>query len=387
MHILIVHNDYAKFSGEEHAVETMASVLESHGHHITWFRKSSAEIGDSAGKKLGAFFSGIYSFKSKKEISRILDKKKIDIVQVQNLYPFLSPSVLSPCGERKIPVVMRCPNYRLFCPSGLHLRGGQVCELCLGGNEFACVVNNCEQSLPKSLGYAIRARFGRTSGLIAKNVSIFIVLSEFQKKRFVAGGIHEKKIAILPNIAPLGNGAMAEGDNGVISFVGRISKEKGISQFVEAARTLPQYRFAVAGNTDAIPGIESQASSNLTFHGFLKGDRLDDFFKTSRILVFPSTWFEGFPNVIAKAMAYGKPVIASRIGALAEIVEDGVTGLLFEPGNAEDLAEKIDYLWNRPALCAEMGHAGLQKARKEYSEERYYERLMDIYKKALSFQR
>ncbi|MFZ5994982.1 MAG: glycosyltransferase family 4 protein [Thermodesulfobacteriota bacterium] len=378
----MVHNDYAKFSGEEHAVETMASVLGSHGHHVTWFRKSSAEIGNSAGKKLGAFFSGIYSFKSKGEMARLLQNGKIDLVQVQNLYPFLSPSVLTPCKERGIPVVMRCPNYRLFCPNGLHLRGDQVCELCLGGNEFACVVNNCEQSLLKSIGYAIRARFARISGLISKNVSIFIVLSEFQKKRFVACGIPEEKIAILPNIAPLGNRAPAEGDNGVISFVGRVSKEKGISQFVEAARTLPQYRFAVAGNTDAVPEIENQASSNVTFHGFLKGDRLDDFFKTSRILVFPSTWFEGFPNVIAKAMAHGKPVIASRIGALPEIVEDGVTGLLFEPGNAEDLAGKIDYLWKRPDLYREMGRAGLEKAKREYSEERYYERLMGIYEKA-----
>lgn len=382
MHILIAHNDYGKFSGEEHAVETMAKVLKSNGHEVSFFRRSSVQVDDSLAKKACAFFSGIYSFESKKRIAQILADNKIDLVQVQNLYPFLSPSVFLPCKERGIPVVMRCPNYRLFCPSGLHLSHGQVCERCLGGKEWSCILRNCEQNLAKSAGYAIRNASARLFGTIINNVTIFVVLSEFQKKRFIAGGIHPARIEILPNIASVPKRRDSSGDGDSISFLGRVSGEKGITQFLEAARSLPQYRFSVAGSMNSMPDVKSHAPSNVTFSGFLSGNKLDDFFAKSRIFVLPSVCFEGFPNVIAQAMAYGKPVIASRIGALPEIVDDGVTGLLFEPGNAEDLAQKIDYLWSRPELCLEMGRAGIQKAKKEYSEEKYYERLVSIYDKA-----
>jgi glycosyltransferase involved in cell wall biosynthesis len=172
------------------------------------------------------------------------------------------------------------------------------------------------------------------------------------------------------------------GDGNIIAFVGRVSPEKGILSFIEAAQNFPDFQFSVAGSTNAMPTVKEMASSNAEFLGFLSGAKLEDFFKRIKIFVFPSVWFEGFPNVVARAMAYGKPVIASRIGALPEIVDDGVTGLLFEAGKTGDLVEKIQYLCNRPKLCREMGRAGLEKARREYSKEKYYERLMKIYEKA-----
>jgi len=384
MHILLVHNDYARFSGEENAVEDIAKLLEAHGHRLSWLRRTSSEIGDSTVNKIQALFSGIYSFDARKEMSRILDGEQIDLIQVQNLYPFISPSVLPECRKRGIPVVMRCPNYRLFCPNGLHLTHGKVCDRCLGGKEWNCVLQNCEENILKSTGYAVRNATARITGMIRNNVTTFVVLSEFQKQRFINGGIPSDRIGILPNIAPLvqipDNADVGE----TVSFVGRVSKEKGIDEFLAASRRLDQLLFTIVGSTEGMPCIRSEASSNVSIPGFLTGSALDDLFNTSRILVFPSKWFEGFPNVIAKAMAHRKPVIAGRIGAIPEIVEDGVTGLLFEPGNATDLAEKIEYLWNQPDLCRKMGQAGLEKARREYSQENFYQRLINIYENARS---
>jgi glycosyltransferase involved in cell wall biosynthesis len=222
--------------------------------------------------------------------------------------------------------------------------------------------------------------------MIINNVDLFIVLSEFQKSRFIDGGIHPDRIEILPNIAPTVNGSeINQNDEKLIAFVGRVSTEKGISSFIKAARILPNYVFTVAGSTNAMAGIENTAPSNVEFKGFLSGAKLHDFFRKIKIFVFPSAWFEGFPNAVASAMAYGIPVIASRIGALPEIVEDGVTGLLFEAGNTVDFVEKIKYLCDRPKLCREMGRAGSEKARREYSKEKYYERLLAIYEKARKF--
>lgn len=382
MNILIAHNDYAKFSGEENAVRVMSEVLAANGHTIHWFRRTSADIGNSLPRQIHALFSGIYSIRSRNCIETMLDSQDIDIVQVQNLYPFLSPSILPACRKRNIPVVMRCPNYRLFCPNGLHLLNGKVCERCLGGREWNCILHNCEASLPKSIGYAARNAFARKTRMILDNITVFIVLSEFQKRRFMDGGIPKERLSILPNVSQAGVAVETGRPGNLVTFAGRVSPEKGIHEFIEAARRLPGLSFAVAGDTTALPDIESGAPGNVDFRGFLEGDAFRAIYRDSRILVFPSKWFEGFPNVIALAMAFGKPVIAARIGAVPEIVEDGVTGLLFEPGNGAELAEKIDYLWNRPDLCRQMGRAGTEKAQREYSESRYYETLMGIYSKA-----
>lgn len=383
MHILLVHNNYGKFSGEENAVQAMAKVLGEKGHTVTWFTRNSADIGHSISKRIQAFFSGIYSFSSKKSIEQILDEVRIDLVQVQNLYPFISPSVLQACKARKIPVVMRCPNYRLFCPNGLHLTHGKVCERCLGGREWNCVVQNCEGSFSKSVGYAVRNAFARKTRMILDNVTVFLVLSEFQRQRFINGGIPGERIVILPNIAPDVSGEPVSSLGEFISFVGRVSPEKGIYQFLEAAQALPKIAFAVAGSTNAIPEIQLNAPGNVTFKGFLQGDPLENFFRKSKVLVFPGLWFEGFPNVIAHAMAYGKPIIASRIGAIPELVDDGVTGLLFEPGHVKELAAKIKYLKDRPDICRKMGKAGLEKAKREYSKESYYGKLSAAYVQAI----
>lgn len=383
MRVLLAHNDYGQFSGEEAAVENIATVLQANGHEVHWLRPSSAEIGVSVRKKIGSFFSGIYSLSSRRDMARLLDRNGFDLVQVQNLYPFLSTSILPACRKRNLPVVMRCPNYRLFCPSGLHLREGRVCEDCLhGSREWHCVKHNCEGDVFKSLGYAARNAFARVTGMIRANVTVFVVLSEFQRQRFVEGGIPPNQIEILPNTArmPADSGDSSEGS--YVAFVGRVSEEKGIREILEAAKRLPDVRFRVAGSTNVLPGIEQQAPDNLEFLGFLSGADLDDFYKGARMLVSPSKWFEGFPNTIAQAMAYAKPVVATRIGAAPEIVEDEVTGLLAGPGDAVDLAEKIRYLWERPEACAAMGANGWRKAHCEYSEEQFYQKLMAIYAKA-----
>lgn len=383
MNILLVHNDYARPSGEEHAVQNIANILTAHDHQVSFLRESSAAIGDSFSQRVKALFSGIYSLDARKRMERLLDESEFDLVQVQNLFPFLSPSVLGPCRTRGLPIVMRCPNYRLLCPNGLHLSHGQVCERCLGGREWQCVLQNCIESRSKSIGYALRNAFARKTRMILDDVTVFVVLSEFQKRRFIDSGIPSEQIEILPNIAPKMDHVdrnIGEGDT--ISFVGRVSREKGILEFLDAARKLSGNKFVVAGSLEDMPGITKLAPGNVEFKGFLRGKELDDVFYSSRLLVFPSLWFEGFPNVVAQAMACGKPVVAMRIGALEEIVDDGKTGMLCDLGDKDELTEKIDFLWNRPDLCQEMGAAGQKKALAEYSAEKFYARLMMIYEKA-----
>jgi len=383
MRLIISHNEYGAPSGEEHALRAIAGLLEESGHEVSWFLRSSADIKGRAGKAR-AFFSGIHSVKSVRSIRRLLARKKFDIALVQNLYPLLSPSILPVFREHKIPVVMRCPNYRLFCPNGLHLSGGKVCERCLGGREYWCVLKNCECNFFKSTGYALRNAAARISRRISDYVDVFVVLSEFQRQRFIAGGISPQQIEVLPNIAPSYD-ELFLGDSGVlVSFVGRASPEKGIEDFVATAALLPEVPFAVAGNFEQMPGIDIKAPDNVQWMGFLKGEALENFYRLSRILVSPGRWFEGFPNVITSAMAAGKPVIASRLGAVPEIVEHEKTGLLFEPGDVQELFAAIKRLYADPELCARMGNAGRIKANTVYSRETVYERWMGVFEKAIA---
>jgi glycosyltransferase involved in cell wall biosynthesis len=385
LRILFVHNEYARPSGEEHASQAIADLMASHGHQVSWYRRSSAEIADSAMGKLRAFFAGVHNPWTAKEMARRLDELQPDLVQVQNLYPLLSPSIFRPCRERGVPVVMRCPNYRLFCPNGLHLCRGEVCERCLGsGRELWCVFRNCEGSLPKSVGYALRNWAARVTRRILNGVDMFIVQSEFQKSKFIANGIPTEKIGIVPGITPDVEFQANDDPGELVSFVGRVSPEKGIEEFLQAARAMPDTPFAVAGSYEGMPGIRDHSPENVRWMGFLTGEDLNDLYRRSRILVFPSRWYEGFPNVATRAMILGKPVVAAKIGALAEIVDDGDTGALFAVGDGGSLAEAVQGLYSDPALCRQYGEAGRRKALANYTQESIYERLMAAYSVAAS---
>jgi glycosyltransferase involved in cell wall biosynthesis len=381
VHILFAHNDYGRYSGEEEAVERIAALVASAGHRASWMRRSSAGIGESFVTKAHAFASGIWSQGAYREMRRRLAEDRPDIVQVQNLYPFLSSSILIACREAGVPVIMRVPNYRLFCPTGLHLRDGRVCEDCLGpGREWHCVRHDCEGSLPKSVGYAARNAFNRISGTIVRNVDCFIVLSKFQRRRFEGQGIPKEKLAVVSNIAPVDEiQATPVPADGYVAFVGRLDEEKGICELLEAAQQLPGVEFRLAGAISEHEVMVKHAPSNVRFEGFLSGQRLKDFFAGSRVLAVPSKWFEGFPNVIATAMAHGRPVVATQIGALPEIVRDGTTGWLCPTGNSRELAEKLHSIMTDSVLAQQYADEARQLAELEYSPSAVLRALQQVY--------
>ncbi len=385
MKVLFVHNSYSDKtpSGEEHASQELATLLEEHGHKVRWFKRSSDEIRRGLGP-LKSFFTGIYNPSSASKLAKQLDEYKPNIVQVQNLYPLLSSSIFKPIKKRGIPVVMRCPNYRLFCPAGLCLNPkGEVCEKCFGGKEWNCIKNNCEHSFFKSTGYAIRNWYSRASNNIKNGVDVFIVQSEFQKQKFIEENIPAEKITILPGICPEIKDKNLSPLGEYVSFVGRVSAEKGIYDFIEAAKLNPDIQFKVAGTLDKNFDKPVDCPTNVEFVGFLKGNALNDFYLKSRIIVVPSKWYEGFPNVITRGMLLKRPVITTNIGAMPSIINDKVQGLLVEPGNAEELSRAIRILFADEARCKELGDAGYQKATQLYSREAVYETLIGTYNRLI----
>lgn len=385
MKILFIHNSYSDKtpSGEEHASRELATLLEEHGHEVRWFKRSSDEIRSGFGS-LKAFFTGIYNPCSAKKLAHLLDEYQPDVVQVQNLYPLLSSSIFKPLKKRGIPVVMRCPNYRLFCPAGLCLNTkGEVCEKCFGGKEWNCINYNCEKSLSKSVGYALRNWYSRVSRNISNGVDVFIVQSEFQKQKFIKQGIPTERLVILPGICPeiKDKGMSALGE--YVTFVGRVSAEKGIYEFIEAAKLNPTIPFKVAGMLDKNFIKPFDCPNNVEFVGFLKDDDLNDFYLKSRIIVVPSKWYEGFPNVITRGMLLKRPVITTNIGAMPSIIGNEEHGILVEPGNIEQLSNSISLLYSDNEKCRVYGEAGYKKARLLYSREAVIDILIDTYNKLI----
>lgn len=383
MRILMVHNDYAGRSGEEQAAEALAALLADHGHQVFWFRRSSAEIAGSFGGKAKAFFSGIHNRVAADLLAETLEEVRPDVVQVQNIYPLLSPAIFGPMRRRGIPIVMRCPNYRLFCPNGRHLTGGRVCEKCLSvGAELWCVVKNCEGDLVKSAGYALRNAWARVSRRILDSVDVFIVQTGFQKRKFMERGIPESRVRVVPGLVPYDGSAERSEMGDLVTFIGRISPEKGIEDFLAAATRMPRVPFAVAGDGNGVEDLRRNSPANVRWLGFLQPREVRELYLKSRIVVVPSRWYEGFPNVIVQAMACACPVVGARVGAITDIIDHDKTGLLFGAGDPEDLARTLELLYENPELCRRLGRAGKEKALGQYSRESVYAALMAVYEDA-----
>ncbi|MBN1975120.1 MAG: glycosyltransferase family 4 protein [Sedimentisphaerales bacterium] len=383
MNILLIHNAYTTFGGEDKVVENITKILKEKGHQIYLFKRDSAEITNTPIGNVRAFFSGIYSWKSKQTVRRYIKEFKPDVVHIHNLYPLISPSILGECRDSGVPVVMTVHNFRLICPNGLFLTKGQICEKCSGGREYWCVFRNCESNLLKSFGYALRNIIARKRKFFLDNVTIYICLTEFQKQRFVQEGFPKDKIIVIPHMIDIEGINYPKATGEYVGYIGRISTEKGLPVLIEAARICEDIQFKAAGSYNQHPELHDNAPQNFEFCGSLKNGLLDKFYTNSRFIVVPSIWYEVFGLVVLEAMIRGKVVICSRIGGLPELVDDGVTGLLFEPSNAKELAEKIRYLWDRPQLCKKMGEAGREKAIQLYSPDKYYKSLMAVYEKAI----
>lgn len=375
MKILLVHNEYGKYSGEEAVVDKMAGIFSGLGHEVAQLRMSTAGLRDSATGKIRGFLAGIHSPAGIRAMREAIERERPDVVNVHNLYPFISPASLRECRKAGVPVVMTIHNFRLICPTGLFMRDGAPCELCLQkGHEWGCVRHNCEHSLMKSVGYAARNAVARIRRHYADCIDRFACITDFQRVKLTAAGFPAERLVLIPNpmdiddSKPEANVQADKSDENYVAFCGRISKEKGIDLIIEAARRNPDIPFRLAGAV-ADETLIADKPENIHLLGYVKGKNLPDFYLNSRLVIMASRCYEGFPMAILEAAKYNKATVAPDHGGFTEIIGKGndTIGALFTPGDPSALSREIRKLWDSPDLATKLGEAANAKLRREYS--------------------
>lgn len=376
--ILIVHNAYQQRGGEDSVMEAEAELLASRGQTVERFMRHNDAIARMS--RLGAALNTTWSKPTARDFELALRSFRPDVVHVHNTFPLMSPAIYWVANRLRVPVVQTLHNFRLLCPGALFLREGKVCEDCSGRLPWRGVVRGCyRESRPASAALAGMLVVHRAAGTWRNKVSRYIALNEFCRAKFVAGGLPAERIVVKPNFVDFP--APAEVERAGFLFVGRLSAEKGVTALADAARQVPGVALRVAGSGPEASCLEGIAG--VAALGALDGSTVRAEMGRAMALVLPSIWYENFPRTLVEAYACGLPVIASRIGALAELVRDGETGLLFEPGNAADLADKLRWAQAHPQRMAEMGRKARALYEAEFTAERNYAQLMAIYRDAI----
>lgn len=377
--VLFVHNAYQQRGGEDSVVEAEVALLQSKGHEVRQYNRNNNEL--KGASKLGAMADAFWSTRTTADMQHLLQAERPDVVHVHNTFPLISPSLYWAAHTAGVPVVQTLHNFRLLCPQAMFLREGKVCEDCLGKVPWRGAMRGCYRgSKLQSIALAGMVTTHRALGTWQNKVTRYIALNEFCRNKFIEGGLPAERIVVKPNFVDFS--VPPDSSRNGFLFVGRLSEEKGINILVEAAKRQPTVFLRVAGAgpeehlLDSVPNLAPLGGLNMA------GVRTE--MCQASALVVPSIWYENFPRTIVEAFACGLPVIASRIGALAEIVQDGVTGLLFNPGDAADLAEKLNWAEQHPQEMARMGHSARRQYELEFSPEVNYQRLMAIYQEAMS---
>jgi glycosyltransferase involved in cell wall biosynthesis len=388
MDILVAHNSYKQPGGEDQCVAAEIAMLRAYGHRVTQYSVSNDSI-DTMGY-LGLASRTIWNQQTFRELRRMFQTHRPQIAHFHNTFPLISPSAFYAAQAENVRVVQTMHNFRLCCTNGLLFRNGTVCEDCLGrSSPWRGIVHRCyRNSRVASAGIVSMLATHRALGTWWRAVDLYIALTEFSRRKLVEGGLPASKIAVKPNFAHPDPGAGA-GRGGYAIFVGRLSQEKGLETLLSAWRLLEGILpLKIAGGGPMAAAVQEAASNDVAiqFLGHVPLETVYTLIGEATVLVLPSECYENFPKVIIEAFAKGTPVIASKLGAMAEIVDDGRTGLHFKPGDAADLAAKVRLLLAEPQKLARMRKAARGKFDESFRAEANHKRLMALYQLALKRQ-
>jgi len=383
MKILLAHNYYQLRGGEDSVLANEKKLLEENGNEVITYFKHNEEINTySKIKKLDLLRSTSFSQTSYSDLIQFLKIEKPDICHVHNFLPLISPAIYSACNDLKIPVVQTLHNYRLICANGLLFRNGNVCEDCISSSIYGSVLKKCyRNSSIQTYAIARMIDKNRQNGTWNTKVDAYFCLTEFAKKKFIAGGLPEDKLIIKPNFVEQ---PIVEREDKIetpyLVFVGRLEATKGVHLLIEIADQLP-IPIKVIGEGELRTALERK--NNIELLGKLSNKETQYYMRNATALIFPSIWYEGMPMTILEAFANQTLVISSDLGAMQSIIHNHKNGLLFTPNSATNLIKQIKFALSQATLSSEMVSNAHQDFLIKYSKRSNYEQLITTYSKII----
>ena len=438
MKILLVNYRYFISGGPEKYMFNVKRLLEENGHEVVPFSVHSDRnvpteydryFVEPIGSRAAVYFDevrktpksimqmigrSVYSLEVKRAIKREIADVKPDLIYIIHFVNKLSPSVITGAKEMGVPVVLRLSDFFMMCPRFDFLYDRKICEDCLKSRGYmSCIKKRCVKgSLAASVIRAFSMKVHEMMKVYDK-VDAFITPSLFLKNKLIEAGYPAEKIYHIPTFTDIGdsagtvknlNPASSEiesvrkisttteengSSSGYALYFGRITEEKGVATAVEAYAQMPDKRLMITGDdtTDEAARlkklIEDKGLTNIKFTGFKSGKELDDIIEGAEFVIIPSIWYDNLPNTALESFRHSKPIIASNTGSLPELVTEGYNGLLFEPGNAEDLAKKAGKLYKDCDLVLKMGDNSRQRLTTDFNAEKHYNTLIGVFSKLI----
>lgn len=385
MRILIVHNYYQQLGGEDIVFETESALLTSKGHDVFQFTQHNDDI--QSGNKLALLKDTFWNQRVKNELKAYIREVKPDVVHFHNTFPMISPAAYYAVKEEGLPIVQTLHNYRLICPNGLFFRDGHICESCLNKTlSLPGIFHSCYRDNKAATAVtAGMTAFHTYLGTWANAVDVFVANSQFAQDKLIEGGLPAEKFSFKPNfLHPAPETGDGEGQFGL--YVGRLAPEKGLNTLLEAWEKLEQpFTLKIIGDGPLAPLVEEFAKRDIGVEwlGKLPLEEVYPIMGKASFLAFTSEWYETFGRVAIEAFASGTPVIASKIGAIEELVTPFYNGLQFEAGNADDLHTQIQWTLDHPEEMAHMRENARLDFEEKYTAQQNYFQMMDIYQGAI----
>lgn len=359
--------------------------MESYAHRVVRYSTHNDRVAEM--NRLALAGNTLWNSSTYQELRALIRQERPRVAHFHNIFPLISPAGYYAAKAEGVPVIQTLHNYRLLCPNAQFFRDGRVCEDCMGKViPWPGVVHKCYRG-SRAASAVVTAMLAthRASHTWTEMVDMYVVLTDFARRKFIEGGLPARKLTIKPNFVYPDPGP-GEGRGGYALFVGRLSPEKGIGTLLAAwERLKEQIPLKVVGDGPLAELVASAASRYpyLEYLGYRSAEEVHGLLKEASVLIFPSEWYETFGRVAAEAFATATPVIAADIGAVAELVEHGRTGLRFRPGDPEDLAAQVGWFLSHPEEHSRLRSEARAEFEAKYTAERNYQTLMKIYESTL----
>lgn len=403
MKVLIINTRHYLGGGDSTYSFNLASLLKKNGHDVYFFgmhdERNIPDPNDdlfvsqidfrklnkkkSIKNGLYVLSRSIYSKEARNNFSKLLDRVKPDIIHAQNLHGHITPSVILEAKSRNIPVVWTLHDYKMVCPNTHFLidNTGEICEACKNGKFFNAIRKKCKKNSVLASFIASSEAYTHQFLHIRELVDVFISPSTFLESKLLENGFNQKRVKHVPLFLRDEQFCRSNLDDGYFLFIGKIEPIKGILTLIEAAKLLPKIEFKIAGkiSDQTEEAFKSNLSPNINYLGLLNGEEIKKVISRSKAIILPSLWYENQPFAILEAFAARKPVIASDLGGMKELISTNNSGVLFKPGNVHDLKNAIESLIENPQIAIELGNNAFNYVTSIHSEHNHYEKLFEIY--------